>query len=293
MIAAWQGLSPNAKAILLFCSAIFLFSVMDVIGKDLSTRYPPLQVVWGRYASQTFWVFLILAPRLLRLLRTKHFGLQLLRSALLFAATVLFFSGFNAMKLADLVAVFQIAPLCITVLSVVILSEKVGLRRWIGVAAGLVGALIIIRPGTDVFTVYSLLPAAAALCFAGYSIATRFLGDSEDPLTSFLYTALLGAVAASLMMPFVWITPTTTDFAIIGSFGMIGGLGHYCLIIALTYASASVVAPFIYCAVALSAFWGYVVFSEVPDISTYLGALVIVGAGLYVWHRETRAERGS
>jgi hypothetical protein len=162
-----------------------------------------------------------------------------------------------------------------------------------GVLAGLVGALVIIRPGTDVFQPAALLPLAAATCFAGYSIATRFLGQDESPFTSLLYTTLIGTVVATIAMPFFWTTPATGDAVVMATFGAIGMVGQLFLILALGYAPASLIAPFGYMALAFNATWGFLFFAEVPDRWTVAGASIIVGAGLYVWYREMRIKARS
>lgn len=273
-------------------SALFLFSVMDSIAKGLTERYPPPMVVWARYASQTAIVFLLLSPWLSTLLRTSHIWLQLLRSAFLFGGTTFFFLSFEHLTLSATTAIFNLSPLIITALSVVILKETVGMRRWSGVVMGLIGALIIIRPGSDVFSWASLLPCCAAACYAGYMIATRFLGNEESHWTAFLYTALMGTIAASLFLPFVW-QPIegTGDMLRLSVLGSIGALGHLCLILALAQAPASALAPLGYFSIVFNSIWGYLLYSETPDRWTIAGALVIVGAGLYVWHRRQIAEK--
>ncbi len=288
LTSRWTTVHPVAKGIVLMILAVFSFSCMDALAKALSQRYDPVQVVWARYSSQTFWSFLLLSPFLKRLLRTRYFKLQLLRSALLFGATLLFFSGFRYLKLAEMTAIFEVAPLVITVFSFLLLKEEVGRSRWLGVTAGLLGALIIIRPGSEVFTPYALLPVLAACCFAGYSIATRFLGSEEPAWTSFLYTSLIGTVFASFMVPFHWTPVEAPDLPVLATFGVIGGIGHLVLIFALRYTQASVIAPFSYFGLMFNSVWGWWFFAEIPDGPTYLGAIVIVVAGVFVWYRENR-----
>ena len=288
----WDALSPAKKGIWLYSCAIFMFSIMDIVAKDLLTRHDSVQVVWARYFSQFFWTLIVLSPQLLNIIKTKHLALQLIRSACLFGGTLFFFTAVKYLNLAEAVSIFNISPLIITILSVVILKETVGYRRWAGVLIGLIGALIIIQPGSQIFTTASLLPMCAAVCYAGYAISTRFLGSDEPHATSFFYTTLFGTLAASFMVPFAWDTPTFRDGLVMSTFGMIGATGHIFLIIALSYAKASVIAPFTYLGVALGALWGILFFAETPQFTTILGAIVIVGAGLYVWHREKSAKAG-
>ena len=293
MKAAWEALTTEKKGIWLFCCAILLFSIMDLVAKDLMGRHSATQVVWARYTSQFVWTIVFLAPRLLEMVKTRHMGLQLIRSACLFGGTFFFFSALKFLELAEAVAIFNISPLMITILSVFLLKEMVGIRRWVGVMFGLAGALIIIQPGSDLFSYASLLPLCASVCFAGYAVSTRFLGSDEPHVTSFFYTTLIGTIAASLLVPFVWEMPNTRDAIAMSTFGIIGAVGHLLLIISLGYAAASVVAPFTYFGVLFGTIWGAVFFGEIPGISTLIGAIVIVGAGIYVWHREKSAKSSS
>jgi drug/metabolite transporter (DMT)-like permease len=284
----WAQAHPALKGILLMGLAVFSFSCMDAIAKSLTLRYDSMQVVWARYSSQTLWSFVLLSPFLNRLLRTRYLKLQILRSSLLFGATVMFFSGFRYLKMAEMTAIFEVAPLLITLFSFLLLKEQVGPERWLGVSMGLIGAVIIIRPGSDVFTPYALFPVLGACCFAGYSIATRFLGSEEPAWTSFLYTSLIGTLFASLLVPFNWTPIESGDLPLMSTFGIIGGLGHLLLIFALRYTQASVLAPFSYFGLMYNSLWGFLFFDEIPDSWTYLGALVIVGSGVFVWYRENR-----
>ncbi|MEJ6395203.1 DMT family transporter [Gymnodinialimonas sp. 2305UL16-5] len=282
-------LSPTAQGIVLMISAIFLFSTMDALAKALMDRFEVLQVVWARYAGQMLVVAILLTPRLPQLIRTQHLGLQLLRSAFLFAATWCFFTSLSFMEIASATAVMNIHPVLLTLGAALILREALGPRRIIGIALALTGALIVIRPGADIFSASALLPLIAGACYASYALTTRFLGRDEPILTSFLYTALIGTFAASTLTVPVWQAPGAWDWAIFAALGCVAAAGQFCLIRALTVAEAGAVAPFGYTGVIFSTLWGLIAFSEVPDRWTLLGALVIIGAGVYVWHRETRS----
>lgn len=268
--------------------AIFLFSSMDATAKMLMARYEPMQVVWARYAGMMLVVSVLLAPRIGPLLRTRRLGLQLLRSAFLFAATFSFFTAISRMDIAAATAVMQVHPVLLTLGAALLLREPLGPRRIAAIAAALAGALIVIRPGSDVFTLTALLPLLGGVFYASYALTTRFLGRDEPILTSFLYTAIIGTLAASLLTVPVWTTPGPGDAALFLALGAVGAAGQFLLIRSLTVAEAGAVAPFGYAGVVFATLWGLVAFGEVPDGWTLLGALVIVGAGVYVWHRETR-----
>ncbi len=278
-----------ARGIALMIAAIFFFSLMDVAAKALGQRSDTVMALWARYSGQMLIVIAIIAPRARAVVATRFLGLQILRSALLLMATVFMFFGLARIGLAEATAVMAVNPILITLGAALFLGEALGWRRMAGIAAALLGAMIVIRPGTEVFTPNALLPLAAAICFAGYALVTRRVGRDEDPWTSLFYTALVGALVLSAAVPAFWQPPDAITLAlmlVIGAFGMAGQLF---LIRALTLADASTVAPFAYSGVIFATFWGLVIFAERPDAATILGALVIVGAGLYVWHRETRA----
>ncbi len=271
--------------------AITLFSGMDVVAKLLMTRFEVMQVVWARYAGQMLVVAVILAPRIGSLIRTRRPGLQLLRSGFLFAATFCFFTSLSFMGIAPATAVMNVHPVLLTLGAALVLREALGPRRLFAIAAALTGALLVIRPGAEVFAWSSLLPLLAGVFYASYGLATRFLGRDEPILTSFLYTALIGTLVASALVVPVWQTPAPSDWLIYLGLGIAGAAGQFCLIRSLTVAEAGVVAPFGYAGVVLSIVTGILVFGEVLDALALLGAAIIVGAGVYVWHSETRAGR--
>jgi drug/metabolite transporter (DMT)-like permease len=281
-------LSPTAQGILLMIAAIFLFSAMDATAKFLMLRYDPIQVVWARYAGMMVVVAMVLAPRIGPLLRTRRIGLQLLRSAFLFGATYVFFTAISLMDIAAATAVMQVHPMLLTLGAALILREALGPRRIFAIVAALTGALIVLRPGAEVFTWTALLPLLAGAFYASYALTTRFLGRDEPIMTSFLYTAIIGTLAASALTIPVWQAPLPADWAIFLGLGTVGALGQFLLIRSLTIAEAGAVAPFSYAGVIFATLWGLLAFGERPDGATLLGALVIIGSGVYVWHRETR-----
>ena len=283
-----DDLSPEFKSIGLILLTVFLFSTQDAIAKSLIQIYPPVQVVWARYASQTVVSLLILSPVIGTVLKTKNIKVQLLRSTFLFGATFCFFSSLRYLQLAEVNAIFQVAPLFVTALSVIILKETVGIRRWAGVIIGMFGALLIIRPGATSFSMALLLPAGAALCYASYLISTKYLSSEESPATNFLYTSLIGVILASILVPSKWTPILPSDLLTFMSFGLLGALGHLLIILAFRMIDASFLAPFTYVQLIFASFWGYYFFAEIPSYFTVIGSVVIVSSGLYVWLRERK-----
>ena len=260
MTAASSRLDAQTRGMIAIILAMLFFTCMDGFAKHLLETYPTVQVVWARYAGQTLLLVIVFAPRLRSLAHTRHPRLQLARSVFLFGATALFFTSLNFMDLAETVAIFEVAPLLITVLAALVLGEQVGPRRWIAVCIGLCGALVIIRPGLDVFQPAALLPLGAAMCMACYQISTRMLGAGDGIWTTMLYTAGFGTLVASIAVPFYWEPPTLEAGLIMLTFGWIGFVGHLLLVYALGQAPASTLAPFNYAGFCWALLIGFFVF---------------------------------
>jgi len=289
-----KRLSPASAGILLYILAIMTMTVMDAMAKAMAQELPVLQVVWARYAGQTLVVTLLILPRLGRVLRTQYPGLQFLRSLFLLTATSAFFYGISQMGLAEATALIDLNPVLITLGAALFLGERIGPRRIFGILAALTGALIIIRPGSEVFSPFAAFPLLAAVCYAAYALATRFVGRGESVWTSLFYTALLGTVVLSLAVTQIWQTPSERAIRMMLALGVVAAIGQFLLIRAFMIAEASLVAPFSYVGLPFAALWGFLFFAELPDRFTVLGAAIIAAAGIYVWHRETReARRGA
>ena len=288
---AFHRLPASAQGILLILIAVLTFTLMDALAKSLVSRYPTVQVVWARYAGQTIIVAVILSRNIAPYLRARHPWLQAWRSVFQFGASAFFFVSLNYIGLAEATAIADLNPVLITVGAALFLGEKIGPRRVFGVIAALIGALIIIRPGSDVFSPASLLPLGCGICFAAYALVTRAVGARESVWTSLLYTALFGTIVTSAMLPRFWEMPAASDVPGFVIIGLMGAFAQLCLIKSFTLVEASVVAPFSYFGLVFAIFWGWLFFAELPDGWSFLGALVIIGAGLYVWHRETQIRR--
>lgn len=285
--------TPVGRGILFCIAAVFTFTLMDSLAKHLSASYPPLQVVWARYTGQATLVFLILLPKGTAFLRTRLPGLQAARSVLQFGATAFFFMSLPHIGLAEATALTDINPVLITLGAALFLGERIGKRRVLGIIAALIGAMIVIRPGVGVFQPAALLPLGTAFCYAGFALMTRVVGDRESIWTSLFYTALFGTVIASALMPMLWKPIAFGDLWGFLAVGVLGTTAQLCLIRAFTLAPASVIAPFGYIGLIFASFWGWLFFDQLPDGWTAFGAGVIVAAGLYVWARETAADRNA
>jgi len=273
--------------------AVGLFIVsMDTAAKALAETYEPLFIVWARYAGQAVGTLAIAAPRLLSVARTARPGLQLVRGATLFVGTILFFTGLKHLPIAQVQAIAQVAPLAIVAMAALFLAERVGPWRWGAVCVGFLGAMIVIRPETGAFGGAAILPLGGALCFAAYGVMTRLLGASDGVWTTFFYTGIVGAALATAGLPFYWQTPALGDLPLLLLVGFFGAASQGMLILALRFAPASALAPFLYLNLVWAALFGYVLFGEVPDWRTVLGAGVIVGAGFFVRWRERRRTGG-
>ncbi len=281
------------RGALLIMTAVAMFVVMDSISKYLSRFYPVPAIVWARYAFHLLLVVVALGPRLgLDLVRTRRLGAQLVRGLLLAASTLFFVFGIKQMPLAETSSITFIAPVLVTLMAAFILKEKVEFARWLAVAGGFVGVLIIIRPGSGVFTWASVLPLGSATCFACYQILTRKLANLESPYTSIFYAGLVGSVIMSLALPYVWTLPQSANHALLFvAIGIIGGSSHLILIKAYDCAPASRLAPFSYTQLIWVMLSGYLVFGDFPDRWSLVGIGVIVASGIYIATHQRLSER--
>ena len=279
-------MKATSLPILLMIGAVFCFASMDATAKYLMKEIGPAQTIWARYTVQAVIVTVLILPKINVYGRTNYPKLQFLRSVALMMATTLFFFAFSRLGLAEASAIFNISPVLITLGAFLFLREQIGPRRLIGIIVSLLGALIIIRPGTGVFSIYALLPLGAAIFYSTYSLATRFVGTDESPWTSLFYSAIFGAICYSIYIAFYWNPMSNNAILLTIIIGLFGTAGHICLIRALTLGEASLVAPFIYTNLLFTTIWGFVLFSNLPDFWTIVGALIIVAAGIYVWARD-------
>jgi len=278
-------------AVLLMIVAAACFVGMTSTVKVLSAELSTPQIVWGRYAFHLVIVLVLLRARLDGVLATARPRVQFARSLLMFAATTLSFLALRWLPLAEVAAIMFLTPVIVTALAALALGEPVGLRRWGAVATGFAGAVVIIRPGFEAVHPAAVAAVLCSVSYASYQITTRVVGDSAPPFVSLFYTCAVGVLASSLMLPFVWQTPDLAGWGLMALSGTFGALGHLAMIGALSRAPASFVTPFTYTQLIWATLLGFILFGELPDLYTYLGAALIAGSGLYVMHRERVRKR--
>jgi drug/metabolite transporter (DMT)-like permease len=265
------------------------FSSLDASAKHFSTELPLWVLLWGRY----FFNFLFVALFFLRgapkdIIYTRNIKLQILRSILLVASTLTFWLALMFLPLADCVVILFVSPLLVTILAAPLLGERVGRHRWTAVILGFVGMIVVMRPGFTIFDWSSMLPFITAFFYAGVQISTRILGRTEGALTTLLYSSAGGAIVCTIGVLFYWVTPSIEQWLVLAWMGFLGALGHYLMIRAYKIAPASLLAPFDYTTLIWATVLGFVVFGDLPDTGTFLGAIIIMSSGLYLIRCESR-----
>ncbi|MEP5730890.1 MAG: DMT family transporter [Sulfitobacter sp.] len=268
-----------------------LFSVADTQAKLLTEFFHPVQIVWMRQFGLLAGVvvaFAILGPSIFA---TRHLALQFGRGLLAVTSAVCFIFAVKFVPLADAVAISFVAPFLVTAMGALFLGETVGPRRWAAVLVGFCGALIVIRPGMGVMHPAGFLVIVAATAFAARQVLSRHLAKDDRTVTTVAYTALVSTVVLTLPLPLFWKTPEVgLQWALLFGMAVFAALGELLIIKSLEIAHASVLAPVHYSLLIWGTFWGWLVFDQLPDIWTWVGAGVIVATGLYIIRREQRTK---
>lgn len=303
---AISGMSPGTLGIVCVIAGMACFSLQDVFIKLLSDRFPLHEIVFARslVAVSLTLVFAHFAGGIGNL-KSKHPYINIARALLLVVMNLLYYCALASLPIADAAAIFFIAPILILALSIPVLGEKVGPWRWLAIALGSTGVLIMLKPGGISFNWLLLLPLGAAFCYACTQILTRRIGLADKASTTamyvqvsfFLLASLFGLIAgdgkfsgaAHPSVEFLlraWSWPGAYDAALMAGCGLLVATGGYLLSQAYRVAAASAVAPYEYSALALAVFWGVVIWSDCPDIGTTIGIALIVGSGLLIFYRE-------
>lgn len=284
------GRTESLTGIALMAVGMFLFAGVDALAKLLTDTLHPVQIVWARQLGLLLGVVGLITVKGVTVLRTRRPVLQIVRGACAGISPVLYVTAVAFVPLADAVAVAFVAPFMVTVLGALVLREPVGVRRWVAVAVGFLGAMIVIRPGMGVVHPAVVLVLGAATLFAVRQIISRSLGQSERTTTTVAYTAIAGSLVLTLPLPFVWRWPSSgLEAWLLMAIAMMAGVGETLVIKALEVAQAVVLAPVQYTMLIWGTAYGYVLFGDVPDVWTFVGAAIIMATGLYTLNRERLA----
>jgi drug/metabolite transporter (DMT)-like permease len=277
------------RGIALTILAMLAFALMDAISKLLAERYSISQMMWVRYVVFTvFALALVRGKGLANVARSGRPWLQLSRALLLVVENGIFVLAFIHLPLADVHAVAAASPLIVIALSVPLLGEKVGIRRWLAVLAGFAGVLLIVRPGFQTLEWPVAIPVAGAILWGLYQVMVRLCSRTDSADTTLLWSAVVGLAVFCLIGPFTWVEPTAADWALLLVLGLLGSAGHYALIKALVYAEAGAIQPYCYTLLLFAALLGVIVFGDIPDAWTFSGAAIVISSGLYAWYRERK-----
>jgi drug/metabolite transporter (DMT)-like permease len=279
--------SAVLAGILATIAAGFVLAAMDGLAKWLMQSLPTPQVVWARYFFHTLIVGLVFTLQSgPGFIRPKRPGMQLLRAACLLGVTLCLYFSIQVISLADATAILFFAPVLVTLLAGAILGERVGAPEWLAVGIGFIGVLFVVRPGFRHIEPAMLLALAAAVCLSFYFVLTRALKDKDSEQTTLFHTTALGALVLSCLMPLWWQAPSLSQWMFLVLMGVMGASGHFLLVKAFHLAQAPLLSPFLNAQLVAAVLYSMIFFDDRLSTGFYLGALLIVGAGLIVWAHE-------
>ena len=298
--ASLNNHNPTASAMTLMIVAMLMLPGIDAIAKWLSGTISSGQVTWSRF----FFQIILMSPLLLKTRGpwfTPALWLHAARGSLIAFATLFFFTGLAYLPMADAIAIFFIEPLLVTLLSVLFFGESIHWRRISAIGFGFIGAMIIIRPSFTEVGYAVLYPVCAAFCFSFYILLTRKLVTKEDPIRLQFFAGVFGCLVMAIALTWgtasdvgiltaVW--PTSDQWLLLGCLGLIATVCHLLVVYAYRMVSIGILAPFQYVEIIGATVLGLIIFDEFPDAVTWLGVAIIVGSGIYMFHREAKLATG-
>ncbi|MGH6931771.1 MAG: DMT family transporter [Dongiaceae bacterium] len=287
-----MSVAPASHGIYFMILSVFLFSCMDVLIKLTAADYPIGQIVFFRnvFAFIPVAIFIRQAGGI-AVLRTHRITGHVIRGIVGVAAMICVFTAFALLPLAEAVALTLSGPIFLTALSVPLLGEQVGIRRWSAVLFGFIGILVMTRPGVGVFQPAALLAIGGALFYALAMISVRRLSMTEPAAAIVFYFTLIAALAGALSLPFQWVTPDLPGLAMLIGIGLVGGIAQLAMTQAFRLSPVALIAPFDYGALVFAVGFGYLIWRDVPDIYIIVGSSIVIASGLYILHRETKLAR--
>lgn len=281
-----------SRGILTICVGVAFLVLNDAIAKLLTERYDPVQIIFLRnLIAVPMIASVVLLLRGSHALRTRHLGLHALRGLLMLLGAYLYFTSLRFLPLAEATALIFSAPIFITALSVPLLGEAVGLRRWGAVILGFIGVLIVVQPGAAGFHPASLLPVGAAFLYSLFMVSARWVGPSEGLWTTMLFVVLFPMLYAAPFALWVWTEVQVEDLWLFVAIAIFGSLGITLIGQAFRLAPAAVVAPFDYTALVWATAFGWLIWGDLLGLWTIVGALIIVASGIIIVLREAAQSR--
>jgi drug/metabolite transporter (DMT)-like permease len=279
--------NTTRRGILVALFAILLFALLDTSSKALGQKLPVAQILWIRYVIFVPIVLLMAwTPGQGIAWRTRRPWFHVARVTILVVEMWFFITAFSFIPMSDVHAIGASAPLIVTALSVPILGEQVGWRRWSAIGVGCIGMLLIIRPGFQTIGWPLVCAVIGAVLWAIYQVMLKIIAREDGVMTTALWTAVIGLVLTSFVGPLQWTPPDATTWLLLLTAALLGGFSHIAYSKALTLAPASAIQPFTYIQIVLVAILGWFAFGDVSDSWTFAGAALIVASGLYTFHRE-------
>ncbi|MBF9234717.1 DMT family transporter [Microvirga alba] len=274
--------------IALMCAALICFSCLDSTVKWVNRSVDPLVTVWARYMSSVVLTSFLINPWTQPgFLKSRRLPLQLIRSGLMFLTTICSFTALKYLQLTETTSIQFSTPLIVALLAGPMLGERVGSQRLIAIGFGLVGVLVVMRPGLGTMQPAALLSLAGAITYALYGITTRMLAAHDSSSTTTFYSGLAGLVLMTPLLPWIWTTtPSPLTWLLMLMTGAIGAFGHWLLVLAHARAPAAILSPFIYTQIIWMLALGYILFGDWPDTWTLVGAGIVIASGLYLLYRE-------
>ncbi len=290
---AWLKMPGNIRGILWLSIGAFLFSVTDVIVKQLGRKFDPTELALFRYGIG----MMILTPVFLKMgieeLKTKRIGMHIVRMSLAMAAQLGIFITVINMPLADATAIYFSKPLFTTVVAVIFISEVVSGRRWVATTVGFIGVIIMIQPGADTMNPIALIAVASALAFATANVLIRVLARTEPPNRILFYYHIGGIIVFTGPAIYFWTMPVGIEWVLLISIAVLTTLGMTCFVRAFSAGEANAVGPIEYVRLIYAALFGYLLFGEIPSIWTGVGAILIVASAIYIARDEAQKAANS
>ena len=278
--------------IALMVAGMLVIPALDICAKILAENFHVLEVTWSRFFFNVIWLIPLILWRREKWWRLpRHPWIQIFRGLCLLMATLFFFLCIKTNPIPNALALLFISPLVVTLLSPLVLGEKLGIRRLAATIFGFIGVLIVLRPDSADFQPSLLYALIAGISYAFYILVTRKVSTTSSPLMTLFYTGCVGMLALLPVMPMVWVTPDSSSLILMAGMGLIAAVGHFLVILSCQYAPASLVSPFNYAEIIGATLLSYVFFNYLPDSTAWTGIAIICASGIYISIRELKLQR--